>query len=99
MKSLRNYASYRAHEQPQDPTPNKTAESASMDTVQSYLQMSQEERWKLLLQKVASSRASGTMTDGDLDRMAQSAQAMLSPEQYAEMLRMIDLLKRPSSDG
>ena len=94
MKSLRSYASYRASEQAPDPTPTT---DATYDTVQSYLNLSQEERWKLLVSKVASSKASGSLSDGDLEKMAQSAKSLLSPEQYAELERIVDALKTPSA--
>jgi len=97
MKSLRNYASHRPSAPEPMADPQKTApqstDGVSMESVQTYLGMSQEERWRLLLEKVAQARGNGTVTDGDLDRMAQSAKAFLSPEQYAEMLRTVDVLK------
>ena len=97
MKSLRNYASYRAQEPKFEQPPMPDSANLNHDNVQAYLNMSQDERWSLLLKKVAQSRASGNMTDGDLDRMAQSAQALLSPAQYADMLRMVDVLKQGST--
>ena len=94
MKSLRSYASYRTSEQDPDPAPDT---NTTYDTVQSYLNLSQEERWKLLVSKVASSKAQGSLSDADLEKMVQTAKNLLSPEQYAEMQRLVGSLKEANA--
>ena len=79
---------------PQSDAASNNATQSPLDyaTVQGYLNMTQEERWALLVEKFSKAKQDGTMTAQDLERMVASARAVLAPDQYERLRAMVDRL-------